>query len=85
MADITRSLILKEKQSTDLPVSASLCSHEFPLGGSSLQHVGDGDAGVSIGEVGIVAAPGHGDTEAVVGNPLEGDVVELPGNPLSAL
>ena len=59
--------------------------HQLPLGGATLEHVGDGDAGVPVGEVWVVAAPRHGDSEPVARDPLQSHVVELPGDPLTSL
>ena len=37
---------------------------EFALGGPVLEHIGDGDGGISIGEVRVVHAAAHRDAEA---------------------
>ena len=59
--------------------------HQLPLGGAALEHVGDGDAGVPVGEVRVVASTAHGDAEAVARDSLQRHVMKLPGYPLPAL
>ena len=59
--------------------------HELALCRTALQDIRDGDGGVAVGEVGVVAAPGHGDPEPVAGHSAQRHVVQLPRDPLTTL
>ena len=59
--------------------------HQFSLSWTSLEDIGDCDAGVSVGKMRIVPASRHCNSEPISRDSLKCDMVELPGYPLSAL
>ena len=58
---------------------------KFSLGWSSFKDVGNGDGGVTVGEVGVVTTARDSDAEAIARNSLQNNIVILPDYPLASL